>query len=336
MLLVIFDGLLCMALLATAWIAIRSDNLFRSVALFMVFGLLMAVTWARLQAPDLALAEAVIGSGITGALLFNACKARVQVRAAARSQQEPEAGSPVPDVLASETLFAAPPLRFRVPRSLLVSGCAGLSLVLAWLLSQLEPARATATLADQATRGHVMSNPVTAVLLDLRGYDTLLEMVVLLLAVLAMRLLNIEGRLPELYPADAPRPALLDPLIAIMFPVVMLVSLYLYWAGSARPGGAFQAGALLAAGGILMRLGGRLDPQDQQPVWLRGVLIIGMLSLCGFALASLTWAGDALTHPQQGNYYGMLVIEGCMAVSIAATLVLLFADAPAVRLRRSR
>lgn len=334
MLLIIFDGLLCLALLATAWTAISSRSLFRSVAMFIVFGLLMAVTWTRLQAPDLALAEAVIGSGVTGALLFNACKARVQ--ALARSQSEPTASGPGPAISASRPLAAAPRWRPQVPRALLVSGCGGLGLLLAWLLSQLEPARATATLADQAVTGHVMSNPVTAVLLDLRGYDTLLEMVVLLLAVLAMRLLNVEGRLPELYPADAPRPALLDPLIAIMIPVVMLVSIYLYWAGSTRPGGAFQAGALLAASGILMRLGGRLEPRDQPPAWLRGILSIGLLSLCGFALASLTWAGDALTHPQHGNYYGMVFIEGCMTFSIAATLVLLFADAPSVKLRRSR
>jgi uncharacterized MnhB-related membrane protein len=37
----------------------------------MIFGLLMALTWVRLDAPDIALAEAAIGAGLTGALLLD-------------------------------------------------------------------------------------------------------------------------------------------------------------------------------------------------------------------------------------------------------------------------
>jgi hypothetical protein len=40
--------------------------------MFIVFGLLMTLAWARLQAPDIALAEAAIGAGLTGALLLDA------------------------------------------------------------------------------------------------------------------------------------------------------------------------------------------------------------------------------------------------------------------------
>lgn len=67
-----FDGLLGSALLATAAGALLSRDLFRGVVLFVVFGLLMAMAWIRLQAPDLALAEAAIGAGLTGALLLDA------------------------------------------------------------------------------------------------------------------------------------------------------------------------------------------------------------------------------------------------------------------------
>lgn len=40
------------------------------------FGLLMALVWARLHAPDIALAEATIGAGLTGALLLTALARR--------------------------------------------------------------------------------------------------------------------------------------------------------------------------------------------------------------------------------------------------------------------
>ncbi len=67
-----FDWLLGIALIASAVAALFSRDLFRGVVLFVVFGLLMALAWVRLQAPDLALAEAAIGAGLTGALLLDA------------------------------------------------------------------------------------------------------------------------------------------------------------------------------------------------------------------------------------------------------------------------
>lgn len=68
----IFDLLLVAALLWSAVRALTTPDLFRAVVLFIVFGLLMALAWARLDAPDIALAEAAIGAGLTGALLLDA------------------------------------------------------------------------------------------------------------------------------------------------------------------------------------------------------------------------------------------------------------------------
>ncbi|OGB23633.1 MAG: hypothetical protein A3I66_24275 [Burkholderiales bacterium RIFCSPLOWO2_02_FULL_57_36] len=66
-----FDLLLAAALLWSAVRAITAQDLFRAVVLFIVFGLLMALAWARLDAPDIALTEAALGAGLTGALLLD-------------------------------------------------------------------------------------------------------------------------------------------------------------------------------------------------------------------------------------------------------------------------
>lgn len=66
------DLALVTALVLLAWRALASRQLFTGVVLFIVFGLLMALAWARLDAPDLGLAEAAIGAGLTGALLLDA------------------------------------------------------------------------------------------------------------------------------------------------------------------------------------------------------------------------------------------------------------------------
>ena len=67
-----FDLLLLATLLALAWQILWARDLFKAVVLFMAFGLLMALAWVRLRAPDIALAEAAIGAGLTGALLLDA------------------------------------------------------------------------------------------------------------------------------------------------------------------------------------------------------------------------------------------------------------------------
>jgi energy-converting hydrogenase B subunit D len=67
-----FDILLLATLVWVAWRALAETGagLFRAVVLFIAFGLLLAVAWVRLRAPDVALAEAAIGAGVTGALLL--------------------------------------------------------------------------------------------------------------------------------------------------------------------------------------------------------------------------------------------------------------------------
>ena len=67
-----FDGVLGLVLLWLAWLSLASTNLFKAIVLFIAFGLLMALSWVRLDAPDVALAEAAIGAGLTGALLLAA------------------------------------------------------------------------------------------------------------------------------------------------------------------------------------------------------------------------------------------------------------------------
>ncbi len=68
-----FDLLLALALLWSAWRTLTAPRLDRAIVLFIAFGLLMALAWARLPPhPHIGLAEAAIGAGLTGALLLDA------------------------------------------------------------------------------------------------------------------------------------------------------------------------------------------------------------------------------------------------------------------------
>ncbi len=69
--LIVFDGVLALGLLVLAWALLGSPDLFKAIVLFISFGLIMSLAWVRLKAVDIALAEAAIGAGLTGALLLS-------------------------------------------------------------------------------------------------------------------------------------------------------------------------------------------------------------------------------------------------------------------------
>ena len=68
------DGVLALAIVGLAAGALWVRSLFTGVVLFIGMGLVLALAWVRLSAPDLALAEAAIGAGLAGALLLAAAR----------------------------------------------------------------------------------------------------------------------------------------------------------------------------------------------------------------------------------------------------------------------
>jgi uncharacterized MnhB-related membrane protein len=67
-----FDVMLMINCLILAWMSIFSASLFRCIVLFVCLGLLITIAWGQMGAFDVAIAEAAIGAGITGALLLAA------------------------------------------------------------------------------------------------------------------------------------------------------------------------------------------------------------------------------------------------------------------------
>lgn len=68
----VFDLVLAALIVWLAWSTLAASSPFKAAVLFIVFSLLLALAWTRLDALDVALAEAAIGAGITGALVLDA------------------------------------------------------------------------------------------------------------------------------------------------------------------------------------------------------------------------------------------------------------------------
>lgn len=68
----LIDIILCLSMLSLAILSLKAERIFTSISLYVSLGLLATLAWARLGAWDVAIAEAAIGAGITGALLLAA------------------------------------------------------------------------------------------------------------------------------------------------------------------------------------------------------------------------------------------------------------------------
>lgn len=166
-----------------------------------------------------------------------------------------------------------------------------------------------------------VGNPVTAVLLNYRGYDTLLEVGVLLLVVIAVWSLQ-ESRWREL-DASEQRP-LLMPFLRLIMPVLVLVSGYLLWIGSSRPGGAFQGGAMIGGAMVMLISAGLSRRFSTSERRVRAGLVVGLTVFMVASVTTLLWSGHILCYRQNSASSWILAIEVAAQISIGVTLGALF------------
>jgi multisubunit Na+/H+ antiporter MnhB subunit len=154
--------------------------------------------------------------------------------------------------------------------------------------------------------------PVTAVLLNLRAYDTLLELVVILLAVIAAWAQRVP---PRVAAAALSGRVLLASVLRVLVPVMVLVGGYLLWRGTHGPGGAFQAGAVLAGAAVLVVLAGEALPVRWGRAPQRVALAAGVLAFTAIGL--VTARGQGFLH-----YRGTPATWAIVAIELAATVAI--------------
>lgn len=303
----LFDLLLAAAVIALAIASLTVKDLFAAIVLFIIFGLLSALAWVRLSAPDVALAEAAIGTGVTGALLL---KTLHHLRFVT--------GKLGQDAVQSVTPSHA------VPAGMLWAngafcGLITLGLAAAFLGAPQAGPGFDALVAESMPQSGV-EHPVTAVLLNFRAYDTLMEVVVLLAAVIAVW--QIERGL-----SDAPAPKLGEVwqgFARLTLPAIVVVGTYLLWKGAEAPGGAFQGGAVLAAVGLLLLLSRLYVPRPAHRRVARWAFVLGTGAFAAVALLVASGGRVAFQYPLEHAKTLILLIEGLVTISIAVTLAALF------------
>jgi multisubunit Na+/H+ antiporter MnhB subunit len=302
----IFSFGLALLILAVGGFVIVARGSFAAIVGFVAYGLLLSLAWMGLSAPDVALTEAALGGGVTGALLLGAC---TRLRSVNDVEKPPGL----------------------IGRGAALVLCLGVTAGLAGVVLGLpDPAPTLAPAAKQSLAATGLGNAVTAVLMVYRALDTMLEKVVLLLALVAVWSLAPDrfwgGR-----PAFGFRREKGGPLIflaRVLIPIGLLVGIYLFWVGADAPGSAFAGGAIIAAMGILGFLAGVCAVPAVSGFRLRVALAAGVAVFLGVGVAGLATGNGFLTYPENFAKTVIVLIEVAMTLSIGATLALLVIGPP--------
>lgn len=300
----IYDYLLAGILVCLSVLILRAKDLLVGIILFIAFGMFVALAWVQLKAPDIALVEVVIGSALTGALFLGGL-----------AQIESNEHIPVHREKSVHGIY------YVVFGILLVTFAGWLYSALAQIIPQ-----------TYGLKNHVMDvlkqsgvgNPVTAVVLNIRGYDTLLEVGVLLISVIAIFALNsLEPIRNTLQNQNVSR--VLKIFIDVLSPLMIVIGFYLLWIGASAPGGAFQAGAMLAGVGILLLIRGTVIPLVPDLLKTKLAYSIGFLVFAVVGFYGMLQGKNFLTMSYTEAKILIFIVEVATTLSIAATLITLFA-----------
>lgn len=297
-------------MIAAGVIAVRARKRYTGVVLVSVTGLGMVVLFATSGAPDLALTQVLVETVTMVAF------ALVLRR--------------IPSRLGAHNASVRP-----LARALLAAAVGVTMAAVAIVATGARTAVAVSTQwPDLAYRLGHGRNVVNVALVDLRGWDTMGELSVLVLAATGVASLvfvthrsdalaatpalpPMRGRMPLVETAEGVRPGtegprawlvgagrvraenrsiMLEVIVRILFPTIIVVSLYLLFAGHNLPGGGF-AGGLVAGMALVMRYiaGGRYELGAAAPTDAGRFLGVGMTLAVACALVPVLFGMPPLS-----------------------------------------
>lgn len=168
-----------------------------------------------------------------------------------------------------------------------------------------------------------MLSAVAAILASYRGFDTLLETLVIVVAAMAVLLVSAqENYLP------VNNDLLIRTMTRITLPLILLFAFYIQFHGEISPGGGFQAGAIIATGLMIyaMVYGGKnlqaklISQNTLKYLSLTGVMIYIMAGFVGI-FAGLEFLNYDLFFSQA---IWVMLVELAICVSVAAAMLLIY------------
>ena len=246
----LIDQFFLLLLLLFAILALQQPRLRIAIIYLGVFSLLVSFAYLQHQAPDVAMAEAVIGSTLATVLYLVALRKQESIR---------EKKHIVPkSILITHR-------RIVMNRLIAMLATAGMA-VLFFLHYPLEVAPWQDMHAADYYRTRFLQetgaeNAVAAIYLNYRVYDTIFETLTLMVSVMGVIFFSRYHRADHDLPLESTNPAIsgrirvlaghdeaiATPMINLLYPFIFLLGFYTIINGHMTPGGGFQGGAILSA-----------------------------------------------------------------------------------------
>ncbi len=297
-----------------------SRNLLFSSLVFSLFSLFCAFFYIASLAVDVAITEIAIGAGASSILmLLTLSKVGIDEKISANiSRQEKQKKYITLAFLIIIGLFICVSL-MDMPPFMELSNPSNLHVANRYI--------------EETPTNYKIPNIVTAVLGSYRGYDTMGETTVILIAAVGVfTLLRSKKSDKEIIVSeDLTNSAILLRGAQILIPVIMLFASYILFHGDLSPGGGFQAGVIFANAYILFALIFGLDKAIKYISFfaLELMLSIGVLLYVGTGFITFLIGGsfleyNVLAHQAfEGQHYGLFLIELGVFFTVFAGIALI-------------
>lgn len=307
-----------MFLLAIAFRACASRNLFEASMLFGIFSFLSATLFVVLDAADVAMTEAAVGAGVSTILMLSTLAVTGhKVRPRPMRRQVLSIGVAV--ALGATLIYATLDMpKLGDPTSPIQTD-----------------AIATRYIEVSPEETHI-PNMVTPLLASYRGYDTFGETAVVFTAgigVLALigRRRRRDGTLVESSSGPdltADRHRVLRVISKQLIPAILLYAGYVQAHGDFGPGGGFQAGVIFASGLMLYMMLVGVDEAERRfpPRVMERLIALGLLIYGGTGVVNMLQGGAFLDYTTlahdgvHGLHYGILAVELGVGITVTAVI----------------
>jgi len=236
-----------------------TKRMLTTVIIFISYGIVMSVLWILLSAPDLAITEAAVGSGISGVLFVVVLK---RIRIIEKEYHERDEGKLrlkwFPDSGGKMLHLSYIAAAFIV--------CLGLTAVLIYTASCLPPFGDPGNPAnnevvrkylEEGVKDTGAINIVAGIILEYRAFDTFGEACLLFAAICAILIMLYSEDPPDAFDSfllemDEPRQnVILKNISFLLVAMTLIFGCYSVINGHLTPGGGFSGGAILGAALIL-------------------------------------------------------------------------------------
>lgn len=313
------ERILLILLVVLAVMAIRQKQMRTAVIYMAIYSLFCSAIYLIHAAPDVAIAEAVIGSTISTVLYLVALKRQDAVcliteAPQSRGEDTVERRERARQLLSAVFLFVLASL-----------------FLYAYHNPKPEPIQETADLYRRRFLADTgAGNAVTAIYLNYRIFDTLFETLTLQISVMGViyfsrhKLASVSGTLAEdmndkrIMPPLVREPPITGRIAGLLFPLILLFGVAIVLNGHRTPGGGFQGGAILAAV-LIMRY--MVLPQNDMRIEVMQriekvmfILIVLVPLLFLFSLLNFTW--PMFNVPYLVLLNSLIAIKVCCGISI--------------------